>query len=407
MQKFGGSSLAAPEIRHEALQRVQDAVERGYTPVVVVSAMGRQGDPYSTDTLLHLLKETNPNAGARNSDLLMSCGEIISAVVFAEGLTSMGLPAEALTGWQCGIYTDDTHTGARVQRVQTDRIWESLNYGKIPVITGFQGVTENNEVTTLGRGGSDTTAAALGVVLQAECVEIYTDVDGVKTADPRLIPNAPTLKVLSYREVVELAHLGTQVIHPRAAEIAMEEGIPIKVLSTTEPGSGTMIGRNLKESTGAGGEPVGDRVVTGIAHLMKRAQVRITGEQDFHSSRLAPRVFDLLAQNGVSVDLIFLSPDLIAFIIDESKVELTRDVLTPLDLSVRIEEGFAKVSVVGAGMHGVPGVMARVVNSLERENIPIFQTTDSHANISCLVREEDVRQAVHALYREFHLDCIS
>lgn len=407
VQKFGGSSLATSEIRCEAFQRVQDAVDKGYTPVVVVSAMGRQGDPYATDTLLSLMEETNPKAGARNSDLLISCGEIISATIFAEGLSSMGLPAEALTGWQCGIYTDDTHSSARVQRIHSDRIWKSLNCGKIPVITGFQGVTDNNEVTTLGRGGSDTTAAALGVVLQAECVEIYTDVDGVKTADPRLIPNAPTLKVLSYREVVELAHLGTQVVHPRAAEIAMEEGIPIRVLSTIKPGSGTMIGHNLKEHAGVGGEPVGDRIVTGIAHLTNRAHVLITGDRDFHSSRLAPKVFDLLAQHGVSVDLIFLSVDLIAFIIDESKVQLTRDALTSLDLNVKIEEGFAKVSVVGAGMHGVPGVMARVVNALERENIPIFQTTDSHANISCLVRENDVKQAVQALYKEFHLDRVS
>ncbi|NMA60334.1 MAG: aspartate kinase [Firmicutes bacterium] len=406
VQKFGGSSLADPSIRKEALQRVWDAVEVGFTPVVVVSAMGRGGDPYATDTLLNLLMEVNPKTDALNTDLLLSCGEIISATIFAAGLQTLGLPAVALTGWQAGIYTDDVHLGARVQEVHGEKIWEVLKKGKIPVVTGFQGVTQQGAVTTLGRGGSDTTAAVLGVVLQAERVEIYTDVDGIKTADPRLIPDAPTLQVLSYREVVELAHMGAKVLHPRAAEISMEEGIPIQVRSVSKSNGGTTIGHGVRARGGLGSEPVTDRLVTGIAHLGKRAQVKITGSEDFHSSGLAPEIFQRLATAGVSVDLIFLSPDLIAFIIDEGKVEITQNVLTPLGLNVKIKMGFAKVSVVGAGMHGVPGVMARVVNSLEREGVRIFQTTDSHANISCLVLEEHIPQAVQALYGEFNLDRI-
>ena len=398
--------MADPSIRKEALQRVWDAVEVGFTPVVVVSAMGRGGDPYATDTLLNLLMEVNPKTDALNTDLLLSCGEIISATIFAAGLQTLGLPAVALTGWQAGIYTDDVHLGARVQEVHGEKIWEVLKKGKIPVVTGFQGVTQQGAVTTLGRGGSDTTAAVLGVVLQAERVEIYTDVDGIKTADPRLIPDAPTLQVLSYREVVELAHMGAKVLHPRAAEISMEEGIPIQVRSVSKSNGGTTIGHGVRTRGGLGSEPVTDRLVTGIAHLGKRAQVKITGSEDFHSSGLAPEIFQRLATAGVSVDLIFLSPDLIAFIIDEGKVEITQNVLTPLGLNVKIKMGFAKVSVVGAGMHGVPGVMARVVNSLEREGVRIFQTTDSHANISCLVLEEHIPQAVQALYGEFNLDRI-
>lgn len=398
--------MADPSIRKEALQRVWDAVEVGFTPVVVVSAMGRGGDPYATDTLLNLLMEVNPKTDALNTDLLLSCGEIISATIFAAGLQTLGLPAVALTGWQAGIYTDDVHLGARVQEVHGEKIWEVLKKGKIPVVTGFQGVTQQGAVTTLGRGGSDTTAAVLGVVLQAERVEIYTDVDGIKTADPRLIPDAPTLQVLSYREVVELAHMGAKVLHPRAAEISMEEGIPIQVRSVSKSNGGTTIGHGVRARGGLGSEPVTDRLVTGIAHLGKRAQVKITGSEDFHSSGLAPEIFQRLATAGVSVDLIFLSPDLIAFIIDEGKVEITQNVLTPLGLNVKIKMGFAKVSVVGAGMHGVPGVMARVVNSLEREGVRIFQTTDSHANISCLVLEEHIPQAVQALYGEFNLDRI-
>jgi aspartate kinase len=368
--------------------------------------MGRGGDPYATDTLLSLLYEVNPEADVVNTDLLLSCGEIISAAIFAVGLQKLGLPAVALTGWQSGIYTDDVHLGARVQAVHAEKIWDVLKAGKIPVVAGFQGVTAQGTITTLGRGGSDTTAAVLGVVLQAERVEIFTDVDGIKTADPQLIPDAPTLRVLSYREVVELAHMGAKVLHPRAAEITMEEGIPIQVLSVTQSSGGTMIGHGVKTKGGFGSEPVLDRVVTGIAHLGKRAQVKIAGLQDFHSSGLGPQIFQRLATAGVSVDLIFMSPDLIAFVIDETKMEVTQNVLTPLDLNVKIKKGFAKVSVVGAGMHGVPGVMARVVNCLEREGVQIFQTTDSHANISCLVLEEHIPQAVQALYREFSLDRI-
>ena len=406
VQKFGGSSLATAEMRREAMQRVQETVEEGLRPVVVVSAMGRMGDAYSTDTLLNLVRETNPGAEGTNLDLLLSCGEIISAGIFAEGLSQMGLPAVALTGWQCGITTDDAHFAARVKRVQGGRLFELLNAGKIPVVAGFQGVTEKGVVTTLGRGGSDTTAAVLGVVLKAERVEIFTDVDGIKTADPELIPDAPTLQAMSYREVVEMGHMGAKVLHPRAAEITMEEGIPLQIRSVIHSKGGTTIGRTAKSRAAFCGEEVSDRVVTGIAHLGKRAQVRITGTNDFHSSDLGAEVFRLLAEASVSVDLIYFSPDLIAFVIDQAKVETARSVLSPLGLSVKIKVGFAKVSVVGAGMHGVPGVMARVVGCLESDGIPIYQTTDSHANISCLVLEEHMAGAVRALYKEFQLDRI-
>lgn len=409
VQKFGGSSLATPEVRSEALQRVWEAVEAGFSPVVVVSAMGRAGDPYATDTLLDLIFRMNPDATGSNIDLLLSCGEIISATIFAEGLRKIGLSAVALTGWQCGITTDDVHLGARVNSVQSERLWEILGAGTIPVVAGFQGITETGKVTTLGRGGSDTTAAVLGVVLRAERVEIFTDVDGIKTADPRLVPDAPTLKVMSYREVVEMGHMGAKVLHPRAAEITMEEGIPLQIRSVVHSKGGTMVGRGIGPKTPFGGEKVTDRVVTGIAHLGKRAQVKLEGAEgtgDFHSSGLGATVFQSLAEAGVSVDLIYLSPDLIAFVIDQAKVDVAQRVLTPLGLRAKIEMGFAKVSVVGAGMHGVPGVMARVVNCLKDEAIPIYQTTDSHANISCLILEKHVPRAVQALYREFQLDRI-
>lgn len=405
VQKFGGSSLSSAAMRREAMLRVREAVQEGLMPVVVVSAMGRLGDAYATDTLLKLMQETNPAAEGANLDLLLSCGEIISAAIFAEGLSQMGLAAQALTGWQCGITTDDVHQGARVKRVQVGRLLECVDAGIIPIVAGFQGVSEKGAVTTLGRGGSDTTAAVLGVVLKADRVEIFTDVDGIKTADPSLIPDAPTLQALSYREVVEMGHMGAKVLHPRAAEITMEEGIPLQIRSVVQSKGGTTIGRSAKSRAAFAGGEVTDRVVTGIAHLGKRAQVRIEGS-DFHRSNLGTQVFHLLAEAGVSVDLIHFSPERIAFVIDQAKVNTARTVLSPLGLHVKIKVGFAKVSVVGAGMHGVPGVMARVVGALEADGIPIYQTTDSHANISCLVLEEHMSRAVRALYKEFQLDRI-
>lgn len=398
VQKFGGSSLATLEQRRRAFEKVREAVQSGVSPVVVVSAMGREGDPYATDTFLELLSATNPRPEAGNEDLLLSCGEIISAVIFAEGLRRAGLPAQALTGWQAGIFTDETHGKARVLGVSGGKIRELLKNGKIPVVAGFQGVSAGGAVTTLGRGGSDTTAAVLGAGLEAERLEIYSDVDGVKTADPRLVPQAPTLRVLSYRELVELAHSGAKILHPRAAEICLENELPIQVKSLFEGGAGTLI-----STSQAGASPIKDQVVTGITHLGKLASVRITAP-DSRRGYSPSKIFGLLAQAQVSLDLIFLSPELIAFVIAEEKADLTKNVLTPLDLDVKIGIGFAKVAVVGAGMHGVPGVMSRVVTCLEREGIPIFQTTDSHANISCLIEEVHLSPAVQALYDEFRLD---
>lgn len=403
VQKFGGSSLATPRLREQVIGHIKRARSEGYWPVVVVSAMGRKGDSYATDTLLELAKNIHSSPDSRNLDLLISCGEVISAVILAETLNKQGIAASVLTGWQSGIQTDEKFFDARILSIHPDRIEKMLRDNRIPVVTGFQGVTKGGDVTTLGRGGSDTTAVALGVVLEADLVEIYTDVDGVKAADPRLVPDAPTLKSITYREVAELAHLGAKVIHPRAVEIAMEQGIPLKVLSTDSSGEGTVIYHGVKEKSD-GGERVGDRVVTGIAHLGDRAQVKIRGEHDFNKTGLALKIFDILARKGISVDLIYLSPDLIAFIVDVEKAADAREVLAPLGLNVTVEVGFAKVSVVGAGMHGVPGVMARVVSSLENAKIDIYQTTDSHANISCLVKEEDLPQAVRALYQEFRLN---
>lgn len=401
VQKFGGTSVHTAESRAQVVRRVLQAKEYGLLPAVVVSAMGRNGDPYATDTLIHLAEDESGAMSAREMDLLLSCGEIISATILAQNLQAIGHPAAAFTGNQAGIITNNRFGNARIVEVRPDRINQALQHGIIPVVTGFQGITQDGDVTTLGRGGSDTTAAALGVALKAEVVEIFTDVEGVKTADPRLVPDAPTLETISYREVVELAHLGAKVIHPRAVEIAMEGRVPLKIRSTHSDAPGTLI---CDGDPKQGMEGVSrDRIVRGIAHIPNVAHVRIRAQKDFNESNLGLEIFERVAAAGVSVDLIYVSPEMIAFIIPAERSRKVEAALSSLELEVEIRTGFAKVSAVGAGMHGVPGVMARVARALSEGGVPIYQTGDSHANISCLIRSEDVQKAVVALHRQFHL----
>jgi aspartate kinase len=229
VQKFGGTSVATPLQREKAARKVMESRANGYSPVVVVSAMGRKGEPYATDTLLGLIKDIHENADPREQDLIMSCGEVISTVIMTETLRKMGCDAVGLTGGQAGIITDESFGNTRIVEVHPQRVMDYLKLGKVVVVAGFQGISKSGEITTLGRGGSDTTAAALAVALGAEAVEIYTDVEGVMTADPKMVPEARPLTVVSYSEIVEMAHLGAKVVHPRAVEIAMEGGVPIRI----------------------------------------------------------------------------------------------------------------------------------------------------------------------------------
>ncbi len=397
VQKFGGTSLAGAADRDRAVEHVERAVEDGYSPVVVVSAMGRRGDPYATDTLLGLAEAEGGELDARDVDLLLSCGEVISAVVMAQALRSRGRRAVALTGAQAGIVTDEHFGDARILRVEGRRVMQAVEEGVIPVVTGFQGVSTSGEVTTLGRGGSDTTAAALAVALGAELLEVYTDVDGVKTADPRLVPEAVTIARATYREVAELAHHGAKVIHPRAVEIAMNGQVAMRIKPIASDGEGTLVS---DARPGAGFDGPGDRPVTGIAHVLDLTQVLVEPPPE---EGTAVRLFRELGEASISADMIHVAPDRIAFIVEGKASRRVERILGSLGWQHKVRGGLAKVSAVGAGMHGVPGVMARVAACLERAGVPILQTSDSHANISCLVPQDRVREAVVALHEEFRL----
>jgi aspartate kinase len=394
VQKFGGSSLSTPELREVAASRVLEARARGAAPVVVCSALGRSGDPYSTDTLVTLL---GPTRNGPNRDLLLACGESIACAVFAELLTSWGADAQAMTGAQAGILTDDAFGDAKILHVDPANLIRVLERGAIPVVTGFQGVNAAGAVTTLGRGGSDLTALALGAALGSEAVEIFTDVSGVMTGDPRRVAGAHTVDRVSYGEMVELAADGAKVVHAKAAELARVTHTPYVV-----KGLRSNFGTTIDE----GATPERSRPVSGITSFSDVTFFRvIQGDIDHpvERARLEQELFRRLAERDVSVDMININNAGIFFITDSDKVETVRAELANLNLALRVRAHCAKLSIVGAGMRGTPGVMYRVVAALHDGNIEIIHSTDSNITISVLVPEEDAMRAEQLVHDSFRL----
>ncbi|MHB1406902.1 MAG: aspartate kinase [Desulfitobacteriaceae bacterium] len=402
VQKFGGTSVTTAERRTQVAGKVAEAVTEGYSPVVVVSAIGRTGDPYATDTLISLVKGIFPELPKRELDLLMSCGELISGVVTVSTLHSLGFDAVLLTGAQAGIITNGTFGDARIIRVEPDNILKHVEDGKIVVVTGFQGVTEDGQVTTLGRGGSDTTAAALGVALDAEAIDIYTDVDGIMTADPRIVEDAKILDVITYNEICQLAHQGAKVIHPRAVEIAMQRNIPLRIKSTFSDAPGTLV-TNMRPDMGVGTDIVSDRLIAGIAHTPNVTQIRVTTVDVPDVRQADKKIFKAMALADISVDFISVQPEAVLYTVRDDIADKAIKILQNMGFSPEIVRGCAKVSIVGAGIAGVPGVMADMVESLSEAGVTILQSADSHTTIWVLVHKEDMVAAVQALHKRFNL----
>ena len=396
IQKFGGTSVATDEARGCAAKKVASAREAGYLPVVVVSAMGRNGAPYATDTLIRLVRSCNPNVSERELDQMMYCGEIISAVMMTATLTAMGIPSITLTGGQAGIITDDNFSNARIVKVQTTVLQSLLKQGIVPVVCGFQGVTAEGAHTTLGRGGSDTTAAALGNALDAEKIEIYTDVAGIMTADPKLVSEARLLSVTTYQEVCQMAEQGAKVIHPRAVEIAMQKNIPLVIRSTFSDEAGTLITNQIAEME----TNIEDQTVTSVAYVAGLAQIRLVAEKE---PLIAAHIFRELGKNGVSADMINVCAERVLFTVPDGCAEKTVKLLSSFPCRLYAESDCAKVTIVGGGMRGVPGVMANFMEALQEENVEVLQTVDSHTTISALIKAEDLAKAVTVLHKKFRL----
>lgn len=398
VQKFGGTSVATEQLREACVKVIRQAVENGYRPVVVVSAMGRSGAPYATDTLKAMAETIYPRMELREMDLLMSCGETISAVVMAAALCRAGLKARAFTGAQAGLLTDGFFGQSQVTSCRPEKVLLALESGEIAVVAGFQGATAGGEITTLGRGGSDTTAVILGSALKAELVEIYTDVNGISTADPNILKEARILPELTYSEVCQLAYDGAKVIHPAAVEVAMKHGLLLVVRSIEGPG--TLICAHSKSDAGFSVDP--HRVVAGIAHSSGLFQVVVDFQQPNPDLEVA--LFENLGKAGVSIDLISVFPDSKIFTVKEDALTRCHDTLKELAVNYRVVDNCAKVSVVGLGMRGIPGVMARVVRALREKQIDILQTADSNISISVLIKQEALLPAIQTLHEQFALD---
>jgi aspartate kinase len=400
VQKFGGTSVATPQTRQLVLKKVKEAIDNGYAPIVVVSAMGRRGDPYATDTLIDMLKSVNESPDVHELDLMMACGEIISSTVMAATLQKAGLNARALTGGQAGMITDSRYGNARIKTVKAKYLKDLVSQGVIPVICGFQGVTDDNlNITTLGRGGSDTSAAAFGVAVGADKVEIYTDVDGIMTADPRIVSDAKIIKHISYDEIREMAHQGAKVIHPRAVEIVMRYGVPMVVKSTFSDAPGTLITADDQIETIEEQDDVESNHASGVANMMNLAffQVSLKSGEAANGSRL----FRALADGGVSIGSFSMQPGSLMFAVYSEAAPKAEEILKSSGYTYKLIPNCAKVTVVGSRMGGVPGYMARFVSALTDADIEILQTTDSDNMIAAIIKDSQVKEAVNALHHAF------
>jgi aspartate kinase len=397
VMKFGGTSVADERGRSALARRVLAAQELGSAPVLVVSAMGRKGAPYATDTLLALL-DGLPIA-PRESDLLASAGELISAVVVAAHLRANGVDAISFSGAQAGIHTDDHFGCARITGIDPSAIVAAVAAGRVPVVAGFQGVGPDGSTTTLGRGGSDTSACALGVALEAAAVEIYTDVDGVMSADPRACDTATVLTEIGAEELFQMARHGSKVVHTPAAEFALASGIDLRVRNTFSDGSGTRVA-DMRAYAPAG-------VATAVSHTEGIARFTVTlpeVEGTEQHMRGQTSVYRSMAQAEVSLDMFTPVGDSLVFTVQEDRVSAASDVLRRLGMSFTVRRGLAKVTLVGAGVHGVPGVMAAMADYLAHAGVHILQAADSHTTISALVPAEETHAAVMALHQGFGLD---
>ena len=402
VQKYGGTSLANADRIKSIARRVATAKERGDQVVVVVSAMGN-----TTDELTSLAHQITEQPIAREMDVLLSTGELISCTLVAMALRSRGHRAISLTGFQAGIETDTIHSKAQILNVNPRRILEELEKGNVVIVAGFQGVTKGMDITTLGRGGSDTTAVALAASLNAEKCEIYTDVEGVYTADPNIVPQARKLENIRYDEMLELAIQGAKVMHPRAVELGDLYDVPIMVVSSLVDKPGTTI-------YGGKAMQVGEQQnkVRGIAHDLDVAKITVVGVPD--RPGISASIFGSLAEANISVDTIVQSASIagvtdLAFTVTKNEVDKTIKVIKQIVQSIGArscagDTKVGKVSIVGTGMQNKPGYAATMFKALSEKGINIDLITTSEIRITCLVAESRVEDAVRVLHKAFELE---
>jgi len=399
VQKYGGSSVADADKISNVARRIAASFNKGNKVVVVVSAMGD-----TTDDLIELASKINPNPEPREMDLLLSTGEIVSSTLLAMALHAMGFSAVALSGPQAGISTDSAFSRARITGIEPRRIVKELDKGNIVIVAGFQGITPDNDIATLGRGGSDTTAVALAASLKARVCEIYTDVEGVYTADPRLVPDARKLDEIGYEEMLEMATSGARVMHHRSVELGQVFNMPILVASSMVEKPGTIIhgGKNMEQRN----------KVRGIAHDMDVAKITVAGVPD--RPGIAAAIFTPLARAGISVDTIVQNASAnnitdLTFTIIKKDLTQAMEIIGPVAREIGSRECLSdsklgKISIIGTGMQNNPGYAAKMFQTLSAQDINIQLITTSEIRITCIIAEDKVKEAVKALHKAFELD---
>lgn len=400
VQKFGGSSVANADKIKNVAKRIIEYKEAGHQVVTVVSAMGD-----STDELIELARQINTNPSPREMDMLLSTGEQVSIALLAMAIEAQGHSVISLTGPQAGIKTDEKHGKAKILDVDTQRLEKELSRGNIVIVAGFQGLSGNNEITTLGRGGSDTTAVALAAALNADICEIYTDVDGIYTCDPRVVPDASKLSYISYDEMLELASLGALVLQPRAVEFAKLANVKLHVRSSFNHSEGTIV-QEVEENMEKA------MVVTGVACDKNVTKIAVFGVPD--RPGIAYQLFNALAEDNINVDMIIQSHEQderndISFTVTrddkDRAVAIAKQVADDIGAEgVAFDDTVAKVSIVGAGMKTNPGVAAKMFEVLYRQNINIQMISTSEIKVSCVVAGNEADNAVRALHQAFGLD---
>lgn len=401
VQKFGGTSVADTNKIKNVAKAVIREKNNGNDVIVVVSAMG-----HTTDYLVKMANEISPQPNSREMDMLLATGEQVTIALLTMAIQAEGYEAISMNAMQVGIITECVHSKARIVDIKTNKLREHLDKGRIIVVAGFQGVTPDGEITTLGRGGSDTSAVAIAGAMQADRCDIYTDVEGVYTTDPRIVPCATKLSEISYEEMLELAHVGANVLHPRSVETAKQFNVPMRVRSTFKLDDlGTyIIGVDAMEI---------NKPVAGVAADLSQVRVVITEVPDKPGN--AAKIFDMLSQADISVDMIIQSygrnddTNDIAFTVSKSdfdkSMEIVKEIIKEINASgVLVDEDIAKVSIVGAGMVDRPGIAAAMFKALAESNINIKMISTSEIKISCLVEKEQAKSAIQALHTAFHLD---
>lgn len=398
VQKFGGTSVESTERIKKVARRIVEMKSKGYDVVVVVSAAGD-----TTDKLLEKAFEINPKPPERELDMLLATGEQVSIALLSMAIEALGVEAISFTGPQVGIVTDTSHTMAKIVDIRASKITKELKKGKIVVVAGFQGVTVDEDITTLGRGGSDTTAVALAAQLEAEVCEIYTDVDGVYTADPRIVPDARKLPVISYEEMLEMAATGARVLQLRSVEYGKNYGVLIRVRSSFSEEEGTLV----KEADDMLERPL----ISGVTFDFSQAKITVFGVPD--RPGIAARIFKGLADDDINVDMIIQNVSEegftdISFTVEKDVAKKTRELMekVAVELGARgtsCDENIAKVSLVGAGMKSHPGVAATMFSALAEQSVNIEMISTSSIRISCVVSTEDGEKAVKAVHEKFGL----